>query len=154
MAIVAMMGVTSCELHSSDNGALDNWWYLRRVDNVAEGTSTDYVEQRVFWGFIGNIMQTEKFTPRSMYIYRFHHEGNTLRVCEPRINSSKAKDTLLWAKDLVKLEPHGLHMKEVTDSKDPSKTFFQEVFTIEKLDDNDMVLLNEDHTQRLHFIAY
>lgn len=42
--------LTSCDIETSDNGDLDGYWHLVRVDTLATGVSSDLSETRVFWG--------------------------------------------------------------------------------------------------------
>lgn len=144
----AIACLTSCELHTSNNGDLDNWWYLRQVDSLDVDKQVDYKDKRVFWGFIDHLMQTERIGG-TMYIYRYDKTDATLRVYQPHINKNTLGDTLLWEKDLVNLKPHGLNMKPTSDGKT-----FEETFIIEQLNSEKMVLLNESHTLRLHFQAW
>ena len=45
-----LMSLTSCEIETSDNGKLDGFWHLERVDTLATGKSVDYTNKLVFWG--------------------------------------------------------------------------------------------------------
>ena len=40
----------SCNVETSDNGPLDGFWHLERVDTLATGGTTDYSSGYVFWG--------------------------------------------------------------------------------------------------------
>ena len=175
--LIALLAMTmaSCEINSSDNGDLDNWWYLRQVENINENDNVnveDYVAKKVFWGYIGKLMQTQG-DGAGTYLYRFEHKGNTLRVYSPHKNNSKSSETseegtetrvkidpLVEAKDLYKLEAHGLHMKEKKDADgnpvydSDGNIIYEETFTVEQLNSESMVLLNEDKTQRLYFLAW
>lgn len=151
-SIVLVLGLalgllSSCETHSSDNGDLDNWWYLRQVDDLTAGTSESVATKKIFWSYIGNLMQTEG-GGKNKHLYRFEHKGGTLRVYEPRAHSRNKGDTLLWEKDLPTLEPQMLYMK------DEGNNTFEETFTVEQLTSSQMILLNEDKSMRLHFTAW
>ena len=179
MACLFFILLASCEINSSDNGDLDNWWYLRQVDNLADGTSADYVEKKVFWGYIGNLMQTQG-AGAGTYLYRFTNSGNTLRIYEPRHNARGSGDPLLTAEELGlepvtvtdkqgdvtvktdadgnpvyenKLAPHGLHLRDKGNVSNGTPVY-EETFTVEELNSDRMVLVNEAKTLRLHFIAY
>ena len=144
--------LTGCSTHSSDNGNLDNWWYLRQVDDLTENTTTDYVSKKVFWGYIGALMQTQG-AGAGTYLYRFDHSGNTLRVHTPRHHSRGKGDPLLTEDELSKLEVQGLHLRDKGNVND-GEIIYEETFTVEELNSDRMVLLNEDKTLRLHFIAW
>ena len=144
--------LTSCEINSSDNGDLDNWWYLRQVENLTDGTTTDYVEKKVFWSYIGNIMQTEGGGAGRVF-FRFEQKAGTLRIYEPRDNARESGDQLLTEDELSKLEVHGLHLRDKGNVND-GEIIYEETFTIEELNSDRMTLLNEDKTLRLHFEAW
>ncbi len=42
--------LASCNVETSDNGPLDGFWHLERVDTLATGGTTDYSSGYVFWG--------------------------------------------------------------------------------------------------------
>lgn len=147
-----LITLTGCETHSSNNGDLDNWWYLRQVDDLTDGTTTDYVSKKVFWSYIGALMQTQGASAGT-YLYRFDHSGNTLRVHTPRHHSRGKGDPLLTEDELSKLEVQGLHLRDKGNVND-GEVVYEETFTVEELNSDRMVLLNEDKTLRLHFIAY
>lgn len=170
--LLLTMMMVGCEINSSDNGDLDNWWYLREVEQVNDnGTRSDepqansgndsenYIEKKVFWSYIGNLMHTEGASA-GRYFYRFEQKGGTLRIYEPRHNNKSKGDPLLTETELTKLNAHGIHMKAATDSDgniltdSDGNTIYEETFTVEQLNSESMVLLNEDKTLRLHFIAW
>ena len=146
--------LTGCEINSSDNGDLDNWWYLRQVENLTDGTTTDYVEKKVFWSYIGKIMQTEGGGAGRVF-FRFEQKAGTLRIYEPRYNARGSGDPLLDPSieaDKKKIEEslpiQGINLKQRSDGS------LEEIFTIEELNSDRMTLLNEDKTLRLHFEAW
>lgn len=149
-----VLAMTGCEMHSSDNGDLDNWWYLRQVDDISKGSSEDYIEKKVFWSYIGKIMQTEG-GDAGKFFFRFEQKGGTLRIYEPRYNSRGNGDPLLDPSieaDKKKIDRslpiQGINLKQRSDGS------LEETFTIEQLNSDKMVLLNEDKTLRLHFEAW
>lgn len=48
--------LASCNVETSDNGPLDGFWHLERVDTLATGGSTDYHKGYVFWGVQKDLM--------------------------------------------------------------------------------------------------
>jgi hypothetical protein len=74
-------------------------------------------------------------------------------VHTPRHHSRGKGDPLLTEDELSKLEVHGLHLKDKGNVND-GEIIYEETFTVEELNSDRMVLLNEDKTLRLHFIAY
>ena len=47
MCIVALV---SCDIEASDNGKLDGFWHLERVDTLATGGHRDCSNDYIFWG--------------------------------------------------------------------------------------------------------
>lgn len=50
VAVLAVFSLVSCDIETSDNGDFDGYWHLERVDTLANGSSADFSEKRVFWG--------------------------------------------------------------------------------------------------------
>lgn len=53
LSVIALsMLFTACgiDFEGSDNGKLDGFWHLEKVDTLATGGVTDYSQKRVFWG--------------------------------------------------------------------------------------------------------
>ena len=153
-ALLLFALLTSCEMHSSDNGDLDNWWYLRQIDDLTADTQEDVVAKKVFWGYIGNMMHTEG-GGAGRFFFRFEHSGNTLRIYDARYDAKKSGDPLLDPtvsddKDKIDndLPKQGIHLRQNSDGK------LEETFTVEHIDGETMTLVNEDNTYRLHFEAW
>lgn len=169
LAFMLTLVLASCEINSSDNGDLDNWWWLRQVENIETGDKEDYVEKKVFWSYIGHLMQTDgggsytyqdedgktKKATCARLLFRFEHKGNTLRVYEPHYHNKSKGDPLLDpsieadSRVIEKSLPiQGINLKQADDGT------LEETFTVEHLDGDRMTLVNQDNTLRLYFIAY
>lgn len=75
--------LSGCNLETSDNGDLDGYWHLVRVDSLATGQYADLSETRVFWGFQVRLLQAidhDHDTSHYGYLFRFEHKGQTLRL--------------------------------------------------------------------------
>lgn len=137
MAVLATLGFGSCTTYGSDNGTLDGFWYLQQIDTLSTGSQTDVHERRIFWSYIGSLMQTET-TGGAQYIYRFDHSNTQLRVYDPYENIH-ASDQKVTADSLDMLRPMGINALD-------------ETFSVEVLNEDEMVLRGT--MLRLHFIKY
>ena len=140
---IVIPSLASCDLHSSDNGVLDNFWYLRQVDTLSTCGVNDYVSQKVFWSFIDKMMQVEG--PGPAYLFRFEHSGDSLIVHTPYTNPHSNANIVVPDSSLSVLNKYGLHLQ-------PTGTTPRESFYIEELNHNRMTLSSSEY--RLHFIRY
>lgn len=138
---VATILATSCELETSDNGDLDGFWHLTRIDSISTGTSTDLSSHYRYWGVNFNLMRLQDLPEdeAGVFFLRFEKTRNSLRVYEPRTGTSGASagetlDTLLTSP--LPLLPYGINQLDQT-------------FTIEKLNSSHMILSTS--TYRLRF---
>lgn len=139
LALCAML--VSCEIETSGNKELDGYWQMSQVDTLSTGGVADTREALVYWGIQGNLLQIRfsengKFLGEG-FLFRFNWEGNTLTLSSPIQHHLYETDEAI--EDAEVLNPYGIFNLE-------------EVFTIEKLDDHDMVLTNA--LLRLHFRRY
>lgn len=130
--IIIGMGLmmTACDIETSDNGDLDGYWHLVRVDTLATGGTCDMSESLVFWAVqmrLLNVVDHLNAPDHFGYLLRFEHQGNTLRVFNPYRNSRKDGDIKL--DDASELAPFGINQLE-------------ETFQVEQLDGDDMRLAN------------
>ena len=150
--LLGTLVLSSCEMHSSNNGDLDNWWWLQQIDSVKTGESVNCKSTKIFWSYIGNLMETSgpsvkvgKSNART-FIYRFKNANGQLIVSQPYVSSRDIGDIRI-TKDSVEtvkgLASHGINFnpETVTDT-----------FDIETLNGDEMVL--KDKVVRLHFISY
>ena len=123
--------MTACDIETSDNGDLDGYWHLVRVDTLATGGSCDMSESLVFWAVqmrLLNVVDHLNDPDHFGYFLRFEHLGGTLRVYDPYKNSRKDGD--IKVEDASVLAPFGINQLE-------------ETYQVEQLDDDDMRLAND-----------
>ena len=84
----------SCEV--SDNGDLDGFWYLTRLDSIQTGTTVDMHNRQLTWSFQMDLMQTFDGSQDhwdTITMFRFEHTGKQLIISEPfiydRLNGDK-----------------------------------------------------------------
>lgn len=138
MLPVISVFLSSCELEVSENGKLDGYWHLERVDTLATGGVYDLKEERRFWSFQNRLMQlNDPSGAHRMCVMYFTHQDGMLTISEPRINDRAESDPLI--EDLDILTPYGINA-------------FDESFSVEKLTGGKMVLLSP--TLRLSFSKF
>lgn len=123
--------MTACDIETSDNGDLDGYWHLVRVDTLATGGTCDMSESLVFWAVqmrLLNVVDHINDPDHFGYFLRFEHRGGTLRVYDPYKNSRKDGD--IKVEDASVLAPFGINKLE-------------ETYQVEQLDGDDMRLANE-----------
>lgn len=141
--LVAMGLLSSCDLHTSDNGDLDGFWYLTQVDSIHNGVKVGYREERIFWSFTGALMVTQPM-PRSEnakkeYVYHFEVKDNHLCIKDAYRSDRVVGDEPITEERLDELKPFGINK-------------LQEKFLIEELNGKAMQLKSE--VLRLHFEKY
>lgn len=133
--------VVSCELETSGNKELDGYWQMSRVDTLSTGGVADTREALVFWGVQGKLLQI-RFSESGSFLgegllFRFNKDDKNLTLMSPVIH-------------------HLYEADEPIDDVEVLKSFgifhLEEVFDIENLDDNEMVLTND--SLRLYFRKY
>lgn len=84
MALAAVGMLASCELYTSDNGKLDGFWHLERVDTLATGGQKDLSEQRVFWAIEAKLLNVRDSDHDSRgFYFRFNQTADSLILTEP-----------------------------------------------------------------------
>ena len=76
--------LASCDLETSDNGKLDGFWHLERVDTLATGGSFDMSSQKVFWSFNVKLLQLQGGA--SPLLCRFNQVEDSLILYSPYTN--------------------------------------------------------------------
>ena len=130
--------LTGCEIETSNNGDLDGYWHLVRVDTLATGGSSDLSGTRVFWGVQMHLIQAidhDNDPGHYGYLFNFDHNGQTLRLYNGHKHERADGDLLV--EDIEVLAPLGINA-------------FDDLFTIEKLNSDDLVL--KDDMLRLWFV--
>ena len=129
---------------TSDNGDLDGFWHLERVDTLATNGMRNLSESRLFWGVQYKLINLQDADGSNANLYlRFAHEGNSLILSHPYINQWHENDEGTGGdvptEDIELLRPYGINHLE-------------ESFVVEKLSDSKMILRSE--TLRLYFYKF
>ena len=74
--------LASCNVETSDNGPLDGFWHLERVDTLATGGTTDYSSGYVFWGVQKDLIYIKDSSNSSVgaYYLRFSQTQDSLHI--------------------------------------------------------------------------
>jgi hypothetical protein len=132
--------LAGCDLETSDNGDLDGYWHLTRVDTLTTGGTLDTSEQLLFWAVqvrLLNVVDQSDDADHMGYLLRFEHKEGTLRVYEPYKNSRKDGD--IKVDDASVLSPFGINLLD-------------ETFRVEQLDGDGMQLTGD--ALRLTFVRF
>lgn len=136
--LLAFAALTSaCEFHTLDNGSLDGFWQLSRIDTLSGG-SCDMVPHRIFWSVQARLLQVSDLNYLyDEYILRFEHADGTLRLYDPYCVDHTGSDIAVT--DAADLQLYGLNALD-------------ETFQVECLDRKQMLL--KGSSLRLHFNKY
>ena len=132
--------LAGCDLETSDNGDLDGYWHLTRVDTLTTGGTLDTSEQLLFWAVqvrLLNVVDQSDDADHMGYLLRFEHKEGTLRVYQPYKNSRKDGD--IKVDDASVLSPFGINRLD-------------ETFRVEQLDGDGMQLTGD--ALRLTFVRF
>ena len=74
--------LVSCNVETSDNGPLDGFWHLERIDTLATGGTTDYSSGYVFWGVQKDLIYIKDSSNSSVgaYYLRFNQTHDSLHT--------------------------------------------------------------------------
>lgn len=78
--VVCLLAMAACELETSDNGRLDGFWHLERIDTLSTGGTLDLSKQTVFWSVQHKLIQFRGGTQR--YYLRFVQTADSLKLTE------------------------------------------------------------------------
>lgn len=137
--IIIGIGLTACsDVEFSDNGNLDGFWQLSRVDTILTGKSVDYREKGLTWSFQGKILEVRDVEKvHQDIILSFNHTGNQLKTFSPYLVYREEGDWSIDNKNY--LTPYGINKLE-------------EIFKVLELNSSEMTL--ESDLLRLHFRKY
>ena len=109
ISVISLM--TACHMESSDNGHLDGFWHLVRVDTLSTGGTSDLHQDYFFWAFqfqLLSVRNTQK-SPEE-YFLRFQRQGDELVLSQPFQYVLQGKDAPVENIDL--LRPFGINDQE------------------------------------------
>lgn len=114
ISVISLM--TACHMESSENGHLDGFWHLVRVDTLSTDTlsivgTSDLSQDYFFWAFqfqLLSVRNTQK-SPEE-YFLRFQRQGDELVLSQPFQYVLQGKDAPVENIDL--LRPFGINDQE------------------------------------------
>ena len=114
ISVISLM--TACHMESSENGHLDGFWHLVRVDTLSIDTlsivgTSDLHQDYFFWAFqfqLLSVRNTQK-SPEE-YFLRFQRQGDELVLSDPFQYVLQGKDAPVENIDL--LRPFGINDQE------------------------------------------
>ena len=127
----------SCDIETSDNGLLDGYWHLVRVDTLETGNSSDLSDTRVFWGVQMNLLQAidhDNDPGYYGYLFNFERQDKSLRIYNPHKHERADGDPVV--DEIEVISPLGINALD-------------NLFTINKLTKDEMIL--QDSFLRLWF---
>ena len=131
--ITFILFLSSCELETSDNGKLDGFWHLERIDTLSTGGVKDLAASRLFWSFQGKMMMvSDKDSRNAECILRFENRGDSLLLYNPILSDRTHGDVVITDSSI--LNAYGINKVE-------------ERFRLEELSHSKMSLTN--HKYRL-----
>lgn len=109
ISVISLM--TACHMESSENGHLDGFWHLVRVDTLSTGGTSDLHQDYFFWAFqfqLLSVRNTQK-SPEE-YFLRFQRQDDELVLSHPFQYVLQGKDAPVENIDL--LRPFGINDQE------------------------------------------
>ncbi len=84
VAVFMALCLVSCDLETSDNGKLDGFWHLERIDTLATGGSLDTSGDKVFWAIQVRLLQLQGGS--GSFYFRFKQDSDSLTIFSPYTN--------------------------------------------------------------------
>lgn len=78
-----VLGLSACELETSDNGSLDGFWQLSAIDSLNNGHSADMRQSSIYWGVQVNLLNIRDLKRKESFMFRFELKNDTLRLYAP-----------------------------------------------------------------------
>lgn len=129
MVMALSVFMMSCEIETSDNGDLDGFWHLVRVDTLATGGVCDLSDGRVFWSVQADLLNVIDYDKSYKgYLLRFDYNDSSLHIFDPYADKRAEGD--IKVEDPSVLSPLGINALD-------------ETFGIERLDGSRMTLSTE-----------
>ena len=119
----------SCDLETSNNGDLDGFWHLERVDTLSTSRSLDLSQEKLFWAFQKDLLQLRG--DKQEFYLRFNHHDNQLDLSDPHLKDREKDDPAISSSTMYLILPYGINEE-------------QESFQVVTLNSDDMVLRNQD----------
>lgn len=133
----------ACDIETSDNGKLDGYWHLERIDSLASGGQLDLAQRRIFWAIQAKLINVRDVDYNSNGCYlRFRQTADSLVIYDPYANhwhQDQEDGGDIPITDATLLNPYGINALEVHYQK-------------ESLSGSKMVL--KDDVVRLYFTKF
>lgn len=136
LSVLSLFFLVGCELETTDNGDLDGYWHLERVDSLLSQRSVDYGQARIFWSIQFKLLQLSDLENNTI-IYNLVYDNQQLTLANPYMFDRADGDTLVT--DVEVLRRYGVNA-------------LQENMKVVSLQSDRMVL--ESPVLRLHFKKY
>lgn len=102
------LAVAACEIHTSENGDLDGYWQLHKVDTLANGSSCDMRDSMKFWSFQVRLLHLRDNNKKIRNVFmRFSIDDSRMILSEPIIDLRDSSDIILI--DYGMLRHYGIH---------------------------------------------
>ncbi len=114
LSLLGLLSFASCDLEMSDNGELDGFWQLARIDTIGGGSS-DMVPTRLFWSVQLHLLELSDHGSghnNKTYLLRFDQDGSHLRVYDPYQSARNEGDKPVA--DAAVLQPYGIQSLDET----------------------------------------
>lgn len=98
--------LAGCDVESSDNGDLDGFWILERVDSLSNNAVCDYSDHRAFWSFQYKLLQLSNGYDKTI-ICQFERDNDRMLLKDPCIFDRTWGDTPVT--DVEILKPYGIN---------------------------------------------
>jgi hypothetical protein len=121
--------LSSCDLETSNNGNLDGYWHLERVDTLSTLGSLDLSQEKLFWAFQKDLLQLRG--DKQEFYLRFNHHDDQLDLSDPHLKDREKDDPAISSSTMYLILPYGINEE-------------QESFQVVTLNSDDMVLRNQD----------
>lgn len=73
---ISALILSSCTLETSDNGKLDGYWHLERIDTLQTGGAKDMSNEKAFWAVENKLLQLQGYS--ITYTFHFNNTGDSL----------------------------------------------------------------------------
>lgn len=128
IATLALGTLTACEIESHDNGKIDGFWHLERIDTLATGGTLDVSNEKLFWSVQVRLLEVSNRATGSKYIFSFRQADGSLYLYDPLVSDRREGDPVV--EDVKVLAPYGINSLE-------------ETFAVEAIDGKKMILRSE-----------
>lgn len=120
LTVILVSTFSSCDLETVDNGKLDGFWHLERVDTLLTGGHRDLSNAKLFWSFEIRLMALQGGS--APFLYRFHQTGDSLIIYSPYTNDGHEEGNGVGGNKPVKdsslLKDYGIEDLEVRYEKE------------------------------------